>query len=551
MPRLILLICMLIVFASPALAAGNSVKSAQGDTEENYLLKLNFACGTELFLSYDAESLSRYNKDIQYNQTGGNSECDEPLRYLWYMCKSDAGKAAVKSAGLSKIVCKGTASPTGSLTLSAGAITVERAFEEKKPFVRSRKQFEELFKTSLILSSEDPYYDQEWRALKFKPNPVTDTKTYCRVNGEKVAWNEWVSDAFVHRREDATVQCWKDGEPVASLTLKAGVKTGYETHYHDSEVSLATFKDGRKDGEQKTVTRGILTDRAFYAGGKEQWRTRYYLNGKLSRHTRVYPDHTDEVSLAENGNVLNLRCSAASQNDRELQKWCGFDGEATHAIYDGTGKVSRVVTFKDGEIRHEGPGASDFARGSDVSYKNGKKHGEERIFDKTGKLRGSIMWENGIKDGKELKYADDGKRVITETVWTNGETRQVTEFYLNGNPKLREVLTPEKTKETRRFWDTGKVSAEGTLTPCKNSYSRWCEDGVHKTYYETGAPESETAWKNGQRHGAASRWWENGRPAERAEYADDKCTMRKSWDKDGKLIRDEEYEADGSRKLKP
>lgn len=540
--------CTLIVLTIPV-AGENSPAEAQRDAEEEYLLKVNHACATQINITYDATSLVKYNQDIRYDQTGGGNECNEPLRYLWYLCKSAAGKEIVKSARLSKLVCKGTAAKTGALTMTQNTITVERAFEEKQPFARSKKQFEAIFKTKLEMPSDDPYYDREWRSLKLKPNPVTDTKTYCLVNGEKVAWRDAGFDSFMHRKEDATVKCWKDGELVTALTFGKGLRTGYETYFRDEVAMLSRYLDGKKDGRQTITTNGTLTELLMYEKGKEQWRTTYYPSGKLSRHSRAFKDHIDEISLAEDGKVISVRCSPQAGDDKELRKWCGFEGEVSHSVYDGTGRVSKVVAYKDGVLQREGPGSSDYGSGRKVSYQGGKKHGEELIVDKTGKLRGSITWNLGVKDGRELKYAEDGKRVISEVLWKAGDLRQLTEFYLNGNPKLREVFDAQK-KQQQRFWDTGKVSAEGTLLPCKNGYRDWCEEGVFKTYYETGAPESETTWKAGRRHGVSKGWRENGKPSELEDYADGKLTKRKAWDKDAKLTQDEEYEADGSRKLK-
>jgi len=35
-----------------------------------------------------------------------------------------------------------------------------------------------------------------------------------------------------------------------------------------------------------------------------------------------------------------------------------------------------------------------------------------------------------------------------------------------------------------------------------------------------------------------------------AAYADDKVTEAKTWDRDGKLVADDQFDADGSRKLR-
>jgi antitoxin component YwqK of YwqJK toxin-antitoxin module len=45
-------------------------------------------------------------------------------------------------------------------------------------------------------------------------------------------------------------------------------------------------------------------------------------------------------------------------------------------------------------------------------------------------------------------------------------------------------------------------------------------------------------------------WWEKGKPASIEEWAEGRPTKAKRWDKDGKLISDDEFEADGSRKVK-
>ena len=62
------------------------------------LPKVVAACGLPLTFAIDGESLRKNNKDIGHDQTDGANECNEPLRLLWYACKTDAGKAAVKAA---------------------------------------------------------------------------------------------------------------------------------------------------------------------------------------------------------------------------------------------------------------------------------------------------------------------------------------------------------------------------------------------------------------------------------------------------------------------
>jgi hypothetical protein len=225
--------CVAFVFtilspSAPALAR-NEPEKAQQRAEQDLLPKLVAACGVPLSLSYDGASLRKNNKDISGDQTDGENQCNEPLRYIWYACKTDAGKAAVKAARISTVVCKGVPGSVGSLGVSAGTVTVGRAFEESQPYLRSRKQFETALHVLLTLDADDPYADEKWHDLASQPNPVTSTTTYCLVGSDKMTYDEYVYDPFCRRKEDAQVRCWKDGAVVIDLRIDKGRKTGFIT----------------------------------------------------------------------------------------------------------------------------------------------------------------------------------------------------------------------------------------------------------------------------------------------------------------------------------
>jgi antitoxin component YwqK of YwqJK toxin-antitoxin module len=557
MSRLVLIGAFVVValrLGAPAPAlAGNEPEKRQKRVEEDILPKLVVACGVPLAMSYDGDSLRKNNKDIGYDQTDGSNECEEPLRLLWYACKTAAGKAAVKAAHVAKVACKGVAGATGSLTLSGGALTVGRAFEEPKPYLRSRKQFESLLKVTLTLPSDDPYPDEAWRNLASEPNPVTSTTTYCLVNGGKVAFDEYGYDPFLRRKQDAKVKCWKDGEVAIDLDIRQGHKNGFVTTTDGKNSRRVSYRDDKRHGEEKRIEDGHVAALAEYDGGERVWEKELYPSGKVKRYSHKFAGGGGygELSVKEDGRVTQLNCSPAAKDDKELRKPCGFDGAATTSIYDGTGKVSRIDTWKDGVLQKQGAGTSDYAARSEVGFKDGKKDGEERVLAKDGRLASTITWSRGVKDGKERVYADDGKRIVKETVWQAGESKQVTELYLNGNRKLEEVYEGPKRKLVKEFWDTGKVSSEGAFVICDaHRYRPWCEDGVHRSYYENGAHKSEVSYRLGKRHGPSQSWWEDGKQETVAEYADDKVTRAKNWDKDGKLVSDDEFEADGSRKIK-
>jgi len=108
------------------------------------------------------ESLRRNNLDIRLDQSGGEAECNEPLRYLWYACQTPAGKAAVKAARITKVVCQGVSEPEGSIAVVRGTLVVGRSAEERRGFIRSRGQFEAMFEIQLKVSAPDPAEDRAW-----------------------------------------------------------------------------------------------------------------------------------------------------------------------------------------------------------------------------------------------------------------------------------------------------------------------------------------------------------------------------------------------------
>ena len=317
--------------SAPALA-GNEPEKRQRRVEEDILPKLVLACGVPLSMTYDGESLRKNNKDIGYDQTDGASECEEPLRYLWSACQTDAGKAAVKAARIANIVCKGVDGATGSLTLSNGTLTVRRAFEESKPYLRSRKQFESLLKITLKLASDDPYPDEAWRALASQPNPVTSTTTYCLVNGGKVAFNENVYDPFFRRKQDAKVKCWKDGEIVIDLDIRQGRKTGFATSFDSKGSRRIAYRDDKRHGEEKRIENGKTTSldllrvrRARLDEGALRERPAQELLAEVRRRPR-------RAVCKGRRQGHRLSCSPAAKDDNDLRQPCGFDGAATTSI---------------------------------------------------------------------------------------------------------------------------------------------------------------------------------------------------------------------------
>jgi len=328
------------------------------------------------------------------------------------------------------------------------------------------------------------------------------------------------------------------------------LRSGFVTTFNGKGFCRITYRDGKQQGERKCIEDGKPRLIEWYENGERVWRKMFRPSGALESYSRKLGASTAQVEWREDGTVWAMRCLPEAKGDSELQKVCGFEKEVTISIYDSAGKVSRVQTWKDGMLQKESPGTSEMGSHREVSFKDGKEHGEERVFSRQGKLASTVSWDGGIKDGKEMVYAEDGKKIVKEMFWKAGKLTQMNEFYLNGNPKLKESYDGP-TKQSQHFWDTGAIRRAGVFVMCLPAgYGGWCEDGVHRFEFENGTPEREISFRLGRREGTSKSWWENGKPTSVESFADDKLIAAKRWDKEGRLVSDDEFEADGSRKLR-
>ena len=363
---------------------------------------------------------------------------------------TDAGKAAVKAARISKVVCKGTAGATGSLTLSGGTITVERAFEEPKPYLRSRKQFESLLKVALEARVRRSLHRRglarRWRG---QPNPVTSTKTYCLVNGGKVAFDENVARPVHPPQAGRAGQVLEGRRGGHRADHPAGQEDRLRHRVPQGKGSRRVgYRDDKLHGEEKThgerqaEVASPGTTPASASGSKE-----LHPSGKLKRYSRKFAD--GYARACREGRRQGLRgCvlagGAGRQGAAQAVRLRGRRPRPSlrrHRQGGPRGRPGRTASS-----RRRAPGTSDYGSRSEVAFKDGKKHGEERVLGKDGKLGGDHhLGSRDVKHGKELTYADDGKKVVKEIVWKAGEMKQLTERYLNGNPKLQEIYdSPEE-----------------------------------------------------------------------------------------------------------
>ncbi|MBL8919644.1 MAG: hypothetical protein JNJ54_12325 [Myxococcaceae bacterium] len=544
---------MLTTVLTLVLAGSNAPEKGLARTKEEVLVKLAARCGARLEVSWDFASLKAHNQDIAWDQTDGELECNEPLRYLWALCATDAGRAVVRRSEVRAVTCQGTANAVGSLTFKAGVVTVERSDEERDSFLRARKQFEAAFKTTLTLEA-DPYRDEAWRDWRREPNPVTSTTDYCLHDGKKVAFDWALADRAMNNRgaDTVLVKCFEAGKVVIDVSMKERKKTGLVTQVRDDWRRRVTLVADEQDGLEEEFDKGQLRAQTLWKRGDRVWSKELHPSGALKRYWRQYPTPLQvSVELREDGAVTGLACAAEAKDDEVLRAWCGFAGKKTVQVLDGTGKVNRTVTHVNGLLTRSEAGSSEYASRSTLDYVDGKPDGEERIVRRDGTLERTTMWARGLKAGPERKYGPDGRKVIEEASWRGGELERRVEFFLNGNKKVEEVLDGPKQKVVTEFFDLGGVRRRGAYVACARRFSRneWCEDGVHTTFFESGKKAAEDGFREGRRV-SAKAWYESGVAAEEETFVDGRLATRRQWFADGGVSMDEAYEADGSRVLR-
>jgi antitoxin component YwqK of YwqJK toxin-antitoxin module len=532
----------MVLVASFAFA--ENAERGQSSAEEEVLPKLNLLCGVQLSVKYDLASLKANNKDIGWDQTSGSNECDEPLRMLWELCKTDDGKALVRRHELREVRCRGVVGTVGKLTISKGVITVERAYEESSPYVRAHAQFNQALNVRVELDPEDPYQDDKWRDFRLALAPVTSTTDYCDVDGKRVKYDPSAGDGHT------SVRCLHGGKVVVDFIVKDRRATGLMRTGDDDDYRVEHLVDGKREGLVEQYRRGALLRQESMKAGERQWAKEFADDGKVKRYTRDFaPRVRGELDLLPDGRPTSLRCVPEARDDELLAPWCGFGKERRVELVDGTRKVSRIVTHRDGQLVKEEPGDSAYAARRFATFVDGKLDGEERSTRKDGTLARSVTWKLGVRDGPEQEYSDDGKKVVLRVDWKADEKLTSTAFFLNGNRK--EQWSRDGDRAAKRTWyDLGQLEAETAYVRCSSSRGEWCESGVEKSWFENGKLASETAWQDGRRNGDSRTWFDDGSKRTEETWGDGRRTRLREWDQHGKQLRDDEFEADGSRKVK-
>lgn len=191
---------------------------------------------------------------------------------------------------------------------------------------------------------------------------------------------------------------------------------------------------------------------------------------------------------------------------------------------------SSALSFGHG-VKEDGVNIEYYENGqilSESNYLNGELHGLSREYYENGQILSESNYINGELNGPSGEYYEDGQ-IQAEANYANGELIGVAkEYYVNGGVKNAASFSMDKMKiETysisgklsrRAVYKDGVIIDEYILDEQGNVIS----NGFYRTYYNSGALESEQSFKDGKRHGITKIYDEIGELVQTDDYKNGK-----------------------------
>ncbi|MFT4102303.1 MAG: hypothetical protein QM674_14940 [Burkholderiaceae bacterium] len=296
---------------------------------------------------------------------------------------------------------------------------------------------------------------------------------------------------------------------------------------------------GNAQGRQREFALdGTLLRDAVYDNGSAVGLVRaYHLNGQLYRASFFEAGSggeggqgaTRETVAAEftsRGQLTELRCGSRPRLAPAVddQKLCGFAGPVDVELFDEQGAVKAKMKYEQGRLLRATYMGDDGQPARAIENSPGQRI--ERQFWRDGSLRREVQFEAmgaRFERVREQEFAEQGK-LQRDRHWREGRQQTDREYYLNGQMRRESEQIDANTIRVREYRDNGTLSSEGMFLVEAGSWRH--PIGSHKTFGSDGKPLSEVVYD------------ERGRSVRERE-----------WDGEGKLVRDDEVFADGSRKV--
>lgn len=360
---------------------------------------------------------------------------------------------------------------------------------------------------------------------------------------------------------------------------KGDLQKGWVIISTDQKVEF-TAKGGTLHGPARVYSRkGELSCEIPFDHGEATGILReFYPDGSLeSAYLVKEAKNADKggISFDKSGNLVGLSCASQSVHPKDVE-WCGRNGKTATVEIPGLKGASIRLTHRDGKLvqmqRTEKDGRRSVATYPEPG--NNKRFDLQEYF-ANGKLKRSHSKNDGRTVGAYALYAESG--ALLDQVRFNDEERPLEHksYYLNGKLKSHAVRVENanatagadsgrKKKQRRsdegdlftlkRYYDNGTLEHEGVFSKAHEGrngdrpvweFSR--PQGTVRDYNEDGSLAFEGNYDNGRAEGLQLRIDDKGVKTEEA-YRKGTLLSRKQFDAGGKLLLEEEFFEDGSRK---
>ncbi|MCB0405722.1 MAG: hypothetical protein KDD51_13150 [Bdellovibrionales bacterium] len=381
----------------------------------------------------------------------------------------------------------------------------------------------------------------------------------CWVNGKPLPENVNASseiDAFQgrfsHKPKTGHLKCTRYGLPLIDMKFVDGRGTGREWAYRldgdQTDKNRGTwrvweYRNAKKDGKYESFRNGEKVEESLYKDDEEVW-SKEFEDSKLRVVTSRKNKRSYSAAFDDHGNFTRLDCRGDFSFVPKVHRACGYPSKTTVDIYR-RGKVYETLTFYKGEKQLEQ--AED---GTTRHFSADKLEGESIVVDPRTKEKTTTQYKAGKKHGLE-RVEDVDNKLLSATKYNNDLVQERIEYFLNGKKKRIETYSSPEHKMLIVYHDNGQVREKGEMVRCKSrfsgwSYSEWCPNGTHTSYYENGTKQRVFRFERGSLTGTQEIFDDKGALVEKSEYASGYLSTRTKFE-NGEVVEFEGFEKDGSR----
>ena len=392
-------------------------------------------------------------------------------------------------------------------------------------------------------------------SLELYENDKRNSEWFKKGEGKDIYYQFWDMDSLVSEYADLH---YPNGQLIEKISYKEGLKNGKFTGYYQNGAKkyLKRYEDDEPEGKWQYYTMAGKTNaEEIYEGGKrnEEW-------FRIEENGDTYYQYWDLDSLISeyadlhypNGQLIEKISYKKGLKDG---KFTGYyeNGEVKYKkrysedlpdgkwdYYTASGKKNEEQIYVDGKRNEEWYRLEE---NGDTYYQYWDK--DSRISEyadlhySNGQLIEKISYKKGLKDGKFTGYYPSGK---VEYVKRYEEDKPMGKWKF-----VREDGTTKKIE----VYETGKKNEEW-ITYEKNGdvyYQFWDMDSLVSEYadlhYPNGQLIEKISYKNGQKNGKFTGYYESGQKKHIRTYKDDKLEGKfADYTESGQILRKQNYAND-------